>query len=68
MLIALGVGVFWEVADRWLHGYEPNGRWISAFACLSLLANGVVLRMLSKYRHTSEVHLRATWIDTRQTS
>ncbi|MDP9123850.1 MAG: cation transporter [Pseudomonadota bacterium] len=65
MLIALGIGVFGEVADRWFHGYEPHGIWISAFACLSLLANGVVLRMLSKYRHASEVHLRATWIDTR---
>lgn len=65
MLIALGVGVLGEVADRWFRGYEPEGAWISAFACLSLLANGVVLRMLRKYRSAPEVHLRATWIDTR---
>ncbi len=65
MLIALGIGVFAEVADRWLNGYEPSGPWISAFACLSLLANGTVLCLLSKYRHSSEVHLRATWVDTR---
>lgn len=35
------------------------------FACLSLVANGIVLRMLRRYRHAREVHLRATWIDTR---
>ena len=65
MLIALGAGVFAEVADRWFHGDEPDGPWICAFAGLSLLANGIVLRMLGWYRHTCEVHLRATWVDTR---
>lgn len=65
MLMALGLVVFGEVAGRWLHGYEPSGVLIMTFACASLFANGVVLRMLSKYRHSSEVHLRATWIDTR---
>lgn len=65
MLIALGVGVLAEAGDRWFRGYEPVGSWISAFACLSLLANGVVLRMLGKYRNAPEVNLRATWIDTR---
>jgi cation diffusion facilitator family transporter len=65
MLIALGLAVFAEVTDRWLHGHEPSGGWIIFFACLSLLANGTVLRMLSRYRHSSEVHLKATWVDTR---
>lgn len=65
MLIALGLGVFAEVVDRWLRPAEPSGRWIMVFACLSLLANGIVLRMLAKYRRSSEVHLRATWVDTR---
>lgn len=65
MLIALGLGVFGEVAVRWSGGNEPSGTWIIAFACLSLLANGIVLRMLSKYRHSAQLHLRATWIDTR---
>lgn len=65
MLMVLGLVVFGEVVDRWFHGYEPSGVLIMAFACASLFANGVVLRMLGKYRRSSEVHLRATWIDTR---
>ena len=65
MLMALGLGVFAEVADRWFGTNEPSGTWIIAFACISLLANGIVLRMLSKYRHSDQVHLRATWVDTR---
>ena len=65
MLIVLGAAVIAEVAHRWGGGDEPRGTWIIAFACLSLLANGVVLRMLSKYRNTSEIHLRAAWVDTR---
>ena len=35
------------------------------FAALSLVVNGTVLRMLSRYRHSKEPHLRATWVDTR---
>jgi Co/Zn/Cd efflux system component len=65
MLIALGVGVFAEVAHRWTGGDEPRGAGIIAFAGLSLLANGAVLAMLSKYRGAPEVHLRAVWVDTR---
>jgi Co/Zn/Cd efflux system component len=64
-LMAFGFVVFGEVADRWLRGYEPSGVLIMTFACASLFANGVVLSMLSKYCRSSEVHLRATWIDTR---
>jgi hypothetical protein len=32
MLVVLGLGVFGEVVDRWLNGYEPSGRLIMAFA------------------------------------
>ena len=65
MLIALGIGLFGEVVHRWFVGEEPSGAWIVAFATLSLLVNGLVLRLLSAYRHSREPHLRATWIDTR---
>ena len=65
MLIALGVGVFVEIANRWSGGAEPHGGWIMLFACLSLLANGVVLYSLRRYRQSPELHLRATWVDTR---
>ena len=65
MLIALGVGVFVEVAHRWSGGAEPHGPWIMLFACVSLLVNGFVLHTLRKYRDSAEPHLRATWVDTR---
>jgi Co/Zn/Cd efflux system component len=65
MLIALGLGVLGEVANRWFGASEPNGYWIIAFACFSLVANALVLRMLNQYRHAAEVHLRAAWVDTR---
>lgn len=65
MLIALGLGFLGEVAHRWFEPAEPSGPWIAAFASLSLLANGFVLHRLRRYRHASEPHLRATWIDTR---
>ena len=64
-LIALGLGVFGEVVHRWFEPAQPNGPGIAAFAGLSLLANGVVLHLLRRYRHATEPHLRATWIDTR---
>ncbi|HEY9028574.1 MAG TPA: cation transporter, partial [Burkholderiaceae bacterium] len=65
MLIALGVAVLGEVVHRWFAGESPSGPWIAVFAALSLLANGLVLRLLAGYRHSREPHLRATWIDTR---
>lgn len=65
MLMALGVGVFVEVAHRWSGGAEPHGGWIMLFACLSLLVNGFVLHTLRRYRESPELHLRATWVDTR---
>jgi Co/Zn/Cd efflux system component len=65
MLMALGVALFVEVAHRWFAGAEPSGPWIAVFAALSLAVNGLVLRLLSGYRHSREPHLRATWIDTR---
>jgi cation diffusion facilitator family transporter len=65
MLIALGLGLGGEVVHRWFAGEQPSGPWIAAFAGLSLLVNGMVLRLLSVYRQSPEPHLRATWIDTR---
>jgi cation diffusion facilitator family transporter len=65
MLMALGLGVLAEVARRWTGSDEPRGAWIMAFAGLSLLANGIVLGMLRKYRDAPQVHLRAAWVDTR---
>ena len=65
MLILLGAGVIGEVVHRYFVGSEPHGLLIIAFALLSLIVNGSVLRMLSCYRDSPEIHLRATWVDTR---
>jgi cation diffusion facilitator family transporter len=65
MLMALGLSIIGEVIHRWLRPDEPAGVLIMGFAVLSLVVNGGVLRMLSKYRNSQEPHLRATWIDTR---
>lgn len=65
MLILLGAGVIGEVVHRYFVGSEPQGLLIIGFALLSLLVNGSVLRMLARYRDSPEIHLRATWVDTR---
>ena len=65
MLILLGAGVIGEVLHRYFVGSEPQGKLMMAFALLSLIVNGSVLRMLACYRDSPEIHLRATWIDTR---
>ena len=60
----LGVGVLVEVGRRALYGSAPEGGWMISIACLSLVVNVVVLRMLSPLRDGG-VHLRASWIFTR---
>lgn len=65
MLMLLGITVIGEVAERWIRGSEPQALLIMVFAVLSLAVNAGVLAMLSSYRRSVKVHLRATWIDTR---
>ncbi len=65
MLILLGIVVAGEVAHRVISGSEPQGLIIVGFAALSLAVNGCVLAMLARYRNADEVHLKATWRDTR---
>ena len=65
MLIVLGLGVVGEAIHRFIVGSEPLGLFIIGFATLSLVVNGAVLMMLSRYQHTDEMHLKATWRDTR---
>lgn len=64
VLLLLGVGVLAEVGRRALYGSTPEGGWMIGIACLSLVVNVVVLRMLSPLRDGG-VHLRASWIFTR---
>ena len=65
MLILLGAAVIGEVVHRYFVGSEPQGTLIIGFSLLSLVVNGFVLRMLWCYRDSPEIHLRATWVDTR---
>ncbi|HJW57263.1 cation transporter [Noviherbaspirillum autotrophicum] len=65
MLMVLGAGVLIDVIHHVISGSEPHGLLIFAFASLSLLVNSSVLAMLSGYRNSEQVHLKATWIDTR---
>lgn len=65
MLILLGLGVVGEAIHRFIAGSEPLGVFIIGFSLLSLVVNGAVLIMLSRYRNTEELHLKATWRDTR---
>ena len=65
MLMLLGMVVIGEVVERWLRGSKPEGFLIMVFAALSLAVNGCVLIMLAVYRRSEQIHLRATWIDTR---
>ncbi len=65
MLIFLGIGVIGEVIHHLLIGAEPQGILMIVFGLISLIVNGSVLMMLRSYRNTDEVHLKATWRDTR---
>ena len=65
MLILLGIAVIGEVFHRIISGIDPQGLIIIAFAAASLIVNSSVLIMLARYRNVDEVHLRATWRDTR---
>ena len=64
VLLVLGLGVLLEVGRRVFQGAEPLSGWRIGTACLSLVVNLTVLRMLAPLK-SGEVHLRATWIFTR---
>ena len=64
LLAASGVAVMADAIRRALEGGVPDPRIMAAAAVLSLLVNGTVLRMLTRFRD-GEVHLRASWIFTR---
>ena len=50
LLFVLGVGVLAEGVRRAVAGSEPVGAVMMAVACLSLIVNIVVLRMLRRFR------------------
>lgn len=64
VLLVLGLGLLVEVGRRIFQGAEPLSGWMIGTACLSLVVNLTVLRLLAPLK-SGEVHLRATWIFTR---
>ncbi len=64
VLLVLGLGLLLEVGRRVVQGAEPLSGWMIGTACLSLVVNLIVLRLLAPLK-SGEVHLRATWIFTR---
>lgn len=64
ILLALGVGVLFEVSRRLIYGAEPLSEWMIGTALLSLGVNLIVLKILAPMK-SGEVHLRATWLFTR---
>jgi Co/Zn/Cd efflux system component len=64
LLLVLGLGVLVDVARRAFFGSEPESFVMIGVACISLVVNTTVLRLLGRFRK-GEVHLRATWIFTR---
>ena len=64
LLLALGIGVLADAVRRALFGEQPDGWVMILVACIALVINASVLRMLTKQRN-KEVHIRATVIFTR---
>lgn len=64
LLLLLGISVLFEVIRRAWLGSFPESNTIMAVACISLIVNTYVLRLLKQFRK-GEAHLRATWIFTR---
>ncbi len=63
-LLTLGGGVLADAARRAFVGSEPVSFVMIGTAALSFAVNAGVLRMLGRFRD-GEIHLRASWIDTR---
>ena len=64
LLCFLGLGIVFEVGRRAWFGSFPESSLMIVVACISLIINTIVLKLLKKFRN-GEVHLRATWIFTR---
>ena len=64
LLLILGFFVLFEVARRAWFGSFPESTTMIIVACISLMVNANVLRLLGRFRK-GEAYLRATWIFTR---
>ena len=59
--IILAIGILADVIRRWVMGSEPQSDLMVLISLFALAANVVCLKLLSKHRD-GEVHMRASWI------
>jgi Co/Zn/Cd efflux system component len=62
--ITLGIGVLLDILRRAIIGSEPESGFMIAVSLVALIANVICLVLLAKHRN-GEVHMRATWIFTK---
>ena len=59
--MVLGIGVLIEIVRRAIMGSEPESTFMILVSFVALIANVICLLLLTKHRN-GEVHMRATWI------
>jgi len=59
--VMLGLGVLFDIARRLVLGSEPVSLFMIGVGTIALIANLVCLKLIYKHR-TGEVHMRASWI------
>lgn len=64
MQIVLGLGVIAEVVRRFVTGSEPEPLFMVGVGLVALVANSVCLMLIAKHRN-GEIHMRASWIFSR---
>lgn len=62
--IMLGAGVLVEVIRKFVIGSEPESILMVVVGCVALAANVACLFLIARYR-TGEVHMRASWVFSR---
>jgi cation diffusion facilitator family transporter len=62
--LVLGLAVVVDVLRRFLYGSEPKSSFMVGIGLLALCANLLCMALLQKHR-SGEVHIRASWIFTK---
>ncbi len=62
--MTLGTGVLLDIIRRTIMGSKPDSVFMIAVSLVALIANVICLVLLAKHRD-GEVHMRATWIFTK---
>ncbi len=62
--VMLGLGVLFDIVRRTIVGSEPESLMMMVVGFVALIANGVCLMLIHKHRQ-DEVHMRASWLFSR---